>query len=214
MKYTALCYVFLLFLLPYVASYRYLKLALQWPTGVCANRKCVKNTHRTDFGIHGLWPQNRIGYPFKCTNSALNLTLINNLIPGLTTSWSSLFFQQDSVFWSHEWSEHGTCSEHVLDQHAYFQLALNMKNFADLPGALTRANIRPSNTTLYNTARFSAAIKGQISINATPELTCANPTVLTEVRLCLIYNGTSFINCPYAGNCLRNPTVRFLQPPT
>lgn len=33
-------------------------------------------------------------------------------------------------FWGHEWEKHGTCTS--LDEHAYFETALNLKNKANL----------------------------------------------------------------------------------
>lgn len=42
-------------------------------------------------------------------------------------------------FWSHEWEKHGTCSESVLEQHAYFETTLNFKKKTNLLQALQHA---------------------------------------------------------------------------
>lgn len=42
-------------------------------------------------------------------------------------------------FWEHEWEKHGTCSESVLDQHAYFQTTLNLKRKVNLLQVLKNA---------------------------------------------------------------------------
>jgi hypothetical protein len=44
-------------------------------------------------------------------------------------------------FWSHEWTKHGTCSESVLDMHAYFAAALKLKDKVDLLQTLKNAGI-------------------------------------------------------------------------
>lgn len=57
--------------------------------------------------------------------------------------WATLACPSNSgsTFWSHEWDKHGTCSESVLDQHAYFAAALNLKSKLDLLQILQSAGI-------------------------------------------------------------------------
>ncbi|KAK1553033.1 hypothetical protein Q3G72_027587 [Acer saccharum] len=57
-----------------------------------------------------------------------------NLISRMQTSWPTLACSSGhgSKFWSHEWDKHGTCSESVLDQLAYFEAGLNLKDKIDL----------------------------------------------------------------------------------
>ncbi|KAK3223039.1 hypothetical protein Dsin_010064 [Dipteronia sinensis] len=52
----------------------------------------------------------------------------------MQTSWPTLACPSvnGSKFCSHEWDKHGTCSEYVLDQHAYFEAGLNLKDKIDL----------------------------------------------------------------------------------
>ncbi|KAK4598522.1 hypothetical protein RGQ29_015826 [Quercus rubra] len=44
---------------------------------------------------------------------------------------------------SHEWEKHGACSESQLDQHEYFEAALNLKKKANLLQILRIARIEP-----------------------------------------------------------------------
>nr|POE76572.1 extracellular ribonuclease le [Quercus suber] len=52
----------------------------------------------------------------------------------MQVSWPTLACPSSSgsSFWSHEWKKHGTCSESILNQHGYFQAALNHKDKVDL----------------------------------------------------------------------------------
>lgn len=47
-------------------------------------------------------------------------------------------------FWGHEWKKHGTCAESILDQHAYFETTLKLKNKINLLHALEGAGIYES----------------------------------------------------------------------
>lgn len=59
---------------------------------------------------------------------------ISVLISRMQQDWPTLGCPSNSgtTFWSHEWNKHGTCSESVLNQHAYFKSALNLKSKLDL----------------------------------------------------------------------------------
>lgn len=54
---------------------------------------------------------------------------ISDLRERMEVNWPSLNCpsSNSSKFWKHEWVKHGTCSESVLDQHAYFEATLNIK---------------------------------------------------------------------------------------
>lgn len=59
---------------------------------------------------------------------------INDLMGRMRSSWPTLACPSGdgSRFWSHEWEKHGTCSASVLDQHSYFQTALDLKKRVNL----------------------------------------------------------------------------------
>ena len=77
-------------------------------------------------------------------------------------SWPTLACPSGSgeTFWEHEWEKHGTCSESVIDQHEYFQTALNLKQKADLLGALTKAG-----TLEYNSLFMSWIVLNPVMSN-------------------------------------------------
>lgn len=59
-------------------------------------------------------------------------------------------------FWTHEWEKHGTCSESVLDQHSYFEAALNIKNKVNLLKVLEDAgNNCPFSPSIFASHHFS-----------------------------------------------------------
>ncbi|GMN33293.1 hypothetical protein TIFTF001_048252 [Ficus carica] len=106
-----------------------------WPGSYCdtENGCCYPTTGKpaANFGIHGLWPNfNNGSYPSDCDpNNHYNEAEISDLISCMQKEWPSLSCPScnGSTFWAHEWNKHGTCSESVLDQHAYFESALNLK---------------------------------------------------------------------------------------
>ena len=69
---------------------------------------------------------------------------ITDLIPRAEKGWASLSCagskktennktsSDNTRFWKHEWDKHGTCSDLILDQHAYFEATLNLKDRVDL----------------------------------------------------------------------------------
>lgn len=67
---------------------------------------------------------------------------VEDLVSSLRTNWPSLACpSSDSTsFWKHEWDKHGTCSETVLDQHAYFQDNLNLKSTTNVLSCLKSAS--------------------------------------------------------------------------
>lgn len=66
---------------------------------------------------------------------------VSDLTSQMQVSWPSLACpsSDDTSFWTHEWDKHGTCSESVLDEHAYFQAALDLKAQANILQALENA---------------------------------------------------------------------------
>ncbi|KAJ3705827.1 hypothetical protein LUZ61_009532 [Rhynchospora tenuis] len=119
----------------------------QWPGSYCdTSSGCCYPTYGkppSDFGIHGLWPNyNNGSYPANCDpNNPFAISQIQDLVSSLRTNWPSLSCpsSDSSSFWQHEWDKHGTCSETVLNQHGYFQAALNLKSKTGLLSCLKSA---------------------------------------------------------------------------
>ncbi|XP_057949351.1 extracellular ribonuclease LE-like [Malania oleifera] len=189
----------------------------QWPGSYCDTRQscCYPATGKpeADFGIHGLWPNYDDGsYPSNCdSSSSFDQSQISDLVSQMRESWPSLACPSSSgiKFWTHEWEKHGTCSESVLDQHAYFDAALALKSKADLLHALATAGIQPGSS--YRINSITGAIKSAIGF--TPGIECnvddSGNTQLYQVYLCVDTSASNFINCPVLPRGRCSSTVEF-----
>ncbi|KAJ4801126.1 Ribonuclease [Rhynchospora pubera] len=129
------------------AQYDFFYFVLQWPGSYCdTSSSCCYPTYGkppSDFGIHGLWPNNNDGsYPSNCDSSyPFDEYEIQDLLSSMDTNWPSLSCpSSDSTsFWSHEWSKHGTCAESVFNEHDYFQDALSLKGQVSILQCLNSA---------------------------------------------------------------------------
>uniref|UniRef100_A0A2N9IWV7 Uncharacterized protein n=1 Tax=Fagus sylvatica TaxID=28930 RepID=A0A2N9IWV7_FAGSY len=124
-------------------------------------------------------------------------------------SWPTLACPSSSgsAFWSHEWEKHGTCSESILDQHGYFEAALNLKGNVDLLQILESAGIQPDGSS-YSLSSISDAIKG--AIGYAPGIECnvdaSGNSQLYQIYLCVDTSGSHLIKCPVLpkGGCASN----------
>ncbi|XP_058096467.1 ribonuclease 3-like [Magnolia sinica] len=177
----------------------------QWPGSHCDTRRscCYPTTGKpaADFSIHGLWPNYNDGsYPSNCDfESRFDPSEIEDLICEMQTDWPTLACPSNSgiKFWSHEWQKHGTCSESVLDQHGYFQAALNLKKQANLLQILMDAGTEPDDR-FYNLNRISTAIRE--ATGYTPGIECNvdedGNRQLFQIYMCVDTSGSNFIQCP------------------
>lgn len=119
--------------------------AYSWTPGFCNNQNYpgCKNPlpyWRTNFTIHGLWPQYATnGYPASCTTEAFDMNIPQEVgMDRIIQYWPDVQYDinNDSYdsFWQHEWSKHGTCSG--LSQQDYFNQALELTNRIPTPNAL------------------------------------------------------------------------------
>ncbi|XP_062113641.1 extracellular ribonuclease LE-like [Humulus lupulus] len=177
----------------------------QWPGSYCEEHGCCKPstgvTPSEKFTIIGLWPKFSNGStPSSCNPSnAFDQTKISDLISSMEEEWTSLSCPSNdgTELWGIQWSKHGTCSESVLDQHAYFQANLNLKNSVDLLQALKTAGI-VADGSFYEVEKIKEAIKS--AVGYTPGLSCHNnsagESMLYQVYLCVDSSGSNFIECP------------------
>ncbi|WOK96832.1 extracellular ribonuclease LE-like [Canna indica] len=178
---------------------------VQWPGSYCDTKQscCYPTTGKpaADFGIHGLWPNYNDGsYPSNCdSDNPYDPTEISDLIGSMRSKWPTLACPSGdgSSFWSHEWEKHGTCSEVILDQHSYFEAALNLKKRYNLLQILQNAGIRP-NGGFYSTQSITSAIRN--GIGYTPGIECnvdaSGNTQLYQIYLCVDTSGELLIQCP------------------
>ncbi|XP_020979577.1 ribonuclease 1 [Arachis ipaensis] len=186
-----------------------------WPGSYCDTQQscCYPTSGKpdADFGIHGLWPNYNDGsYPSNCDSSnPFQQSQVSNLISTMQKEWPTLACPSGNgiQFWSHEWDKHGTCSESLLNQHDYFEAALNLKQKANLLQALTSAGINPDGG-FYSLSSIKNAISD--SIGFTPFIECnsdsSGNSQLYQVYLCVDTNASSFIDCPVFphGKCASN----------
>ncbi|KAK9675914.1 hypothetical protein RND81_11G041100 [Saponaria officinalis] len=177
----------------------------QWPGSYCDAKKtcCYPTTGKpaADFGIHGLWPNYNDGsYPSNCdSNTPFDQTQISSLLGKMQREWPTLACpSNDGInFWTHEWDKHGTCSESLLDQHSYFQKALDLKDQTNLLQALSSAGINPNGES-YSIGSIKDAIKE--GVGYTPFVECnvdsSGNSQLYQVYLCVDNSGSNLIECP------------------
>ncbi|XP_062111605.1 extracellular ribonuclease LE-like [Humulus lupulus] len=181
----------------------------QWPGSYCDSKQscCYPTTGKpaADFGIHGLWPNYKDGsYPSNCDpNNPFDQSEISDLTSSLQKNWPTLACPSGSglKFWEHEWEKHGTCSESVLDQHAYFQTTLNLKRKVNLLQVLKSAGIQP-NGDLYSIENIKEAIQNGIGYSAWIEcnVDSSGNSQLYQVYLCVDTSASNLIECPVFPN--------------
>jgi ribonuclease T2 len=95
-------------------DFAYYLLSLSWSPAFCANSpgsaEC-SGPRRFGFIVHGLWPQNEVGWPEHCD---VHREVPDEVVSGI----ADLMPARGLVY--HEWSAHGTCSG--LEPPDYFAL--------------------------------------------------------------------------------------------
>ncbi|KAK4481594.1 hypothetical protein RD792_012496 [Penstemon davidsonii] len=173
----------------------------QWPPSYCDSRHscCYPTTGKPneDFTIHGLWPNYNDGkWPSNCDQTSLHKSEISDLMSKMQKDWPTLACPSaDGMkFWGHEWGKHGTCSS--LDQHSYFQAALQLKDNSHLLQVLRNAGIRPGN--FYSVESIKKAIEEGVGYE--PFIDCnvdaSGNHQLFQVYLCVDTSSSKFIKCP------------------
>ncbi|XP_045830976.1 ribonuclease Oy-like [Trifolium pratense] len=179
-------------------DYEFLVLALQWPITTCKPpNNCVKNLPE-NLSILGLWPSARKPpYPVNCKGDNLKPEMVEPIVNRLENDWPNFKYgESDFSLWEMEWNRHGKCSLDIFhNQISYFQTTLRLNSQADIMKILTKNNIMPNDTTLYNTQQIIDSITNDLGA---PQLECSesNPPELMEIRICYARN-LSLINCPY-----------------
>lgn len=116
---------------------------------------------------------------------------IRDLDSDLRRNWGTLSCKNrnNTQFWSHEWSRHGTCSN--MDQHSYFLAALELKARFNLTRILLDAGVVPSDDKQYCLRSIRDAVAA--ATGSAPMLECnrngRNETQLYQVFQCVGLDG-------------------------
>jgi ribonuclease T2 len=110
-------------------DFAYYVLSLSWSPAFClsspGNAEC-NGARRYGFIVHGLWPQNEIGWPEHCD--------VHREVPDdVVQNMADLMPARGLVY--HEWSAHGTCSG--LEPGEYFALVRRAFASVSIPRELT-----------------------------------------------------------------------------
>ena len=171
-------------------AYDYNQLRINWKPTQCITRKCVQGYESTDFGIHGLWPEQFDGgYPSFCSDMPFSISLDTELL--LTTYWNS-YKKSPGKFWKHEWDKHGTCFYPATAPNNYFSIAIYLMLEADLLTSLSVNNITASDEKKYSPRLFAISfprVVGNICFQK------GNTYYLSSVSLCYSLE-MDWIDCP------------------
>ncbi|MDE3079136.1 MAG: ribonuclease T2 [Paracoccaceae bacterium] len=159
-------------------QFDYYVLSLSWSAGWCAltgdarrDPQCAAG-RGLNFTLHGLWPQNRVGYPADCTSAMRPPSRAETAAMADITGSAGLAW--------HEWKKHGTCSG--LSPRAYFSAARQAYDSVKIPEAL-RDLKRP--------IRVKPDVVVEAFLEANPRLKRSDIAVtcdsgrMQEVRICL-----------------------------
>ncbi|XP_021297305.1 ribonuclease MC-like [Herrania umbratica] len=177
-----------------MSDFDFYKLSLQWPPSVCyTGRRCIPDIPNK-FTIHGLWPQHADDEPVRPYNedtSCIGVTPMSSadamnqlgLIQGeLTEYWPNLLTRNDQRddqgFWSHEWENHGMCSNYPHDPFGYFhRTVLLTKTY----NPLEVIGIQPGDET-HEVGTILEAVKQ--NLGAYPQIACnTRPRALDPLRI-------------------------------
>jgi ribonuclease T2 len=191
-------------------GFDYVHLVQEWPGSFCDTKKgCLwpKDEPTTGFLLHGLWPEFFNGsWPEYCdASSPFNMTALSDLVDDLHTYWPSLVAPDQSAFWAHEWTRHGTCMEpyfktSLAPEHDYFALVLKLREEFDAYKVLGSKGVVVGSVTTWEQVKL--ALEGKGGFPKKVEIGCnldkLGTRQLLEVRTCYaaLGGGLVAIDCP------------------
>lgn len=153
-------------------------LALSWSANWCAREGDDRHDPQCDAGrgitwvLHGLWPQDAVGYPSYCR------TVERDPTRGETAAMADVFGGAGAAFY--QWKKHGRCSG--LSARAYYDTARAAFDSFSLPPVF--ANLRKD-------VKLPASVVEGAFLEANPGLTRDQITItcadgmIQEARICL-----------------------------
>ncbi|CAL0318235.1 unnamed protein product [Lupinus luteus] len=181
----------------------------QWPGSYCGTvvRNCRHPKNKKpaiDFGIHGLWPGKKDGSTLRYCKPKIDFSAsqLAGITSKLERDWPALTCptKEGSFFWKQQWDKHGVCSNSILNQRAYFELTLDLKEGTNLKRNLSNAGINPDGKT-YTLDKIKDAL--QKAYGFTPFIECytnnTGHSLLFQVYKCVNAAADSnfhFIECP------------------
>jgi ribonuclease T2 len=164
-----------------MSQFDYFLLALSWSPDYCATngsddpQQCSMGK-KLGFGLHGLWPQNKQGYPSNCSTEKLTKD-VKQQFPGLYPS---------EKLYTHEWEKHGTCTG--LTPVEYLKLSKNLKESVKIPNAF-RSPETPFRMSA-NQLKQEFVLANPGFTNASFEVNCSGTgRFLKELYVCLSRQG-------------------------
>ncbi|KAK2986253.1 hypothetical protein RJ640_021822 [Escallonia rubra] len=196
------------------SAFDFFKLVQQWPPTFCELHGCAQPIIKT-FTIHGLWPDNYTTTLGLCTGRKFWSFKDTAFIQNLTVRWPNLKDPSNSEpFWLYEWKKHGTCSENLYPQEAYFKLAMQLYDRLNLLEVLAKSNINPgaiSNHLLSQVNNSLVAYTGKV-LDFRCQLNQRTPprNLLKEVVSCYNPSGSA-IDCPVSQRSNSCNTHRIIE---
>jgi ribonuclease T2 len=107
-------------------AFDYFVLSLSWAPDYCTSngsqdvQECALGK-KLGFVLHGLWPQNKQGYPSNCSKEKMS--------EAVKTQFPRLY--PNDALYDHEWEKHGTCTG--LPPQQYLSLTQQLKESVIIP---------------------------------------------------------------------------------
>jgi ribonuclease T2 len=188
-------------------AFEYYVLALSWSPSFCHDigekrglEQCRPGA-KNDFVVHGLWPQNRVGYPTECQTEQKELP--KSSFEAAVTVFPDLKLAE------HEWQRHGSCTARTPE--GYLSDTAMARKKVVIPEIFRRATSEAS----YSPSEIEKAF-----LTSNPGLEgdminvgCSRGE-LQEVRICFSKALDGFRHCPELQNeACRAKNIRVLAEP-
>jgi ribonuclease T2 len=159
-------------------QFDYYILSLSWSSAWCATTGDAQGADQCDprhdftFTLHGLWPQDEVGWPSRCRTAEAP--------PSRAVTGGMADIMGSSGLAWHEWQTHGTCSG--LSPADYFALARKAYDRIAIPDVLRAVNRRLT---------VAPRVIEDALVEANPGLTPQAVTIecdqgrISEARICL-----------------------------